>query len=240
VTTRLDKSFHISLSKMDNERQLRLCETCKATNFSILPSENEPGFPHKLSLEALKESASMCDLCGLIQQAVDELLEDIEIERRSRGHPWAGTQRRIMVQDMTYSRATWVSFEKGQAGPVRRTQFGTLVPEGIGKLESRDEPDPIFVESGDNGVLRPWLYGNWWMLERPREGTDAVYQLIGIGVRVGKTPNIAGAEGNSKEMIFYRGSQLRVHTNDGKSSKSNDSNFPNIHFRLSFLVLDSK
>jgi hypothetical protein len=227
---------------MQDSAKIRLCETCKATNFSILPSENEPGFPHKLSLEALKKSAATCSLCELIQQAVDDLFQDIEIERRSERNPSLVISPKLMVQDITYGHAAWVFFEKSQGGPVRRTQFGVHVPQGLGKLRSGQESNPVSVESGDtdNGVLRPWLYGNWWMLERPREGMDAVHQLVGIGVRVSRTPNIADAEGNSSEMIFYRGSQLRVYTNDGKIKPPMNRTPLRLTFRLSFLVLDSK
>jgi hypothetical protein len=48
-----------------------------------------------------------------------------------------------------------------------------------------------------------------------KEGVDPAYQLIGIGVRIGKKPDIRDAEGNIKA-VHYRGSSLRVRTHDGK------------------------
>jgi hypothetical protein len=50
-------------------------------------------------------------------------------------------------------------------------------------------------------------------------------QLIGVGVRLGKTPQIHDAEGNSKEKVVYRGSGLRIRTDEGELA-----NFASVYF----------
>jgi hypothetical protein len=65
-------------------------------------------------------------------------------------------------------------------------------------------------------VVRPWIFGNWWILHEEKVGTAPQYQLIGIGVRIGKTPYIGDAEGNDKTTVKHRGSQLRMRALDGE------------------------
>lgn len=64
----------------------------------------------------------------------------------------------------------------------------------------------------DDTSVPPWLYGNWWALD---SDVDAGPQLIGIGVRLGTRPEIEAAEGNTKHKVWYRGSHLRLRTDDG-------------------------
>lgn len=58
-------------------------------------------------------------------------------------------------------------------------------------------------------IIRPWLYGNWWLLNNVPGGP---HQLIGFGVRVGCGPRIEDAIGNTSQISFYRGSGVRIFT----------------------------
>jgi hypothetical protein len=67
----------------------------------------------------------------------------------------------------------------------------------------------------DERVVRPWLFGNWYILDTQ----NSPRQLIGLGVRLGVTARIEEAEGNTKEEIYFRGTNLRVRTTVGKYVK---------------------
>lgn len=70
----------------------------------------------------------------------------------------------------------------------------------------------------DDSVVKIWLYGNWWA-ERPRMVPS---QLMGLGVRLGNSPNIEDGEGNNLNNeggyrnIRFHGSQIRMKTDDSE------------------------
>jgi hypothetical protein len=61
-------------------------------------------------------------------------------------------------------------------------------------------------------TLRPWLFGNWWRAENP----NLPPQLVGLGVRISKSPNIEDAIGNNEENVILRGSLIRVRAQEGR------------------------
>jgi len=191
---------------------LDICDLCNSIPFEQLPSEEDPGYPHQPSLAALEISAAKCLLCKMILEAVDEVRKSIDSEMRK-------------VQESRYI----MTYPKDKRTGVRRTVYlGEAVPRNtFGTPEVRQRSEDIWPHlllerlsqhakyPGD--VLRPWLFGNWWVLDgHLDEGFGQTRQLIGIGVRLGKTPPIHNAEGNSKEEVIYRGSGLRIRTDDGK------------------------
>jgi hypothetical protein len=99
------------------------------------------------------------------------------------------------------------------------TKFGAWSGDSSYYVErSKQGAESTQVKSGpgfpfkDDTCVRPWLYGNWWALDsNPEVGS----QLIGMGVRLGTGPEIEAAEGNTEDKVVYRGSQLRLRTDDG-------------------------
>ncbi len=171
--------------------------------FEQLPSEEELAHPHQPSLAALQTSATKCRLCKMILQSIDDVRRSIDKE--ARGEP---EDRFLVIYPGTDSVGARVSTYFGRSAPANLNQAGGFI---------KPESSPLDTNyTGD--VLRPWLFGNWWKIE---DFTDDLYsdysspQLIGIGVRVSKSPRIHDAEGNSKEQVMYRGSGLRVRTYDG-------------------------
>ncbi|CZR66942.1 uncharacterized protein PAC_16842 [Phialocephala subalpina] len=61
---------------------------------------------------------------------------------------------------------------------------------------------------GDDTVLKPWLYGNWYTSDENEK------LLIGMGIRLGESAEVIAAEGNTKDNVTLRGSQLRLRTAD--------------------------
>jgi hypothetical protein len=92
---------------------------------------------------------------------------------------------------------------------------------GVPEEPAPDKPGYPFA---DDASIRPWIFGNWW---KTRDSC-ATLQLIGLGVRLSRTPNIEDAEGNGKEIhyengntrvnLYYHGTFLRIRTEDGMAS----------------------
>jgi hypothetical protein len=177
-----------------------ICDFCNSIPFERLPSEEELAYPHQPSLAALQTSATRCLLCQMILEAIGDVRRSIDNE--ARGVP---EDRCVMFYPGT-----------DHTGARERTYFGPVPPRdlnasvGLGRERLSLHTD----YAGD--VLRPWLYGNWWTLGDLSEGPYHLPQLIGIGVRLAKTPKIHDAEGNSNKMVTYRGSGLRIRTDDGR------------------------
>jgi hypothetical protein len=179
------------------------CEFCRNIPFAQLPSEEELAHPHQPSLAALQTSATRCRLCQMILQAIGDVRRSIDSEVR--GEP---ESRFVMHHPRTDHTGARVSSYFGPSAPSNLNQS-----DGFGQ-------DSVSLHTNYTGdVLRPWLFGNWWKME---DSTDDLYsdysfpQLIGIGVRVSKSPRIHDAEGNSEEEVIYRGSGLRIRIYDGR------------------------
>jgi len=194
-----------------------VCELCTSIRFQDLPSEDEPGYPHQPNLHALTISASTCALCNLILDVVIKIREDIENEHQGN----SGSGR-------------WIEFTPTVSPTGRQTLEMTSL--GVYALtyatgsseENTARTRPSYQFASDQSV-RPWLFGNWWEVDGP----GGSLQLIGIGVRIGPTPNIEDAEGNKIaetlengdviDSIQYRGSYLRIRTDDGTHNLSQNT-----------------
>jgi hypothetical protein len=134
----------------------------------------------------------------MILNAISGVRRSIDKEKRGEGE-----DRMIVTHPGTDS-----------TGARHATHLGPASPNDL-----RHEPNMSLVTSTGLGlgresagdILRPWLFGNWWILG---DLSDQTPQLIGIGARLAKTPRIHDAEGNPKEKVIYRGSALRIRTDD--------------------------
>jgi hypothetical protein len=174
----------------------QVCDFCKAIPFHELPSENEPGFPHQPSFRALKTSANNCSLCSLILMAANDCRKRINSND-------SGEWREFFSKKLPSGKSV-----------SEVTIMGAYAP-GLGMRSGRPGVAPTPKEPPfpfkDDASVRPWLYGNWWALDaNPNVGS----QLIGMGVRLGTGPEPEAAEGNTKDQVLYRGSQLRLRTDD--------------------------
>jgi hypothetical protein len=85
-------------------------------------------------------------------------------------------------------------------------------------------------EADTKSTVRPWLYGNWWVLKPPAPRGGWVFDsLIGVGVRLTEWPERHNCQIYKTEVTHYRGSSLRVLTDDGRLS--NTQNRENDHSR---------
>ena len=205
-----------SPTRMDANRT-SVCQLCASIRFQDLPSEDEPGYSHQPSLHALTISASTCALCILILDAVIKIREDIENEHQG-----------------NKGRAGWIEFSPAVSPTGRRaiemTSLGVYSSiYATGSNEENTAPTRPSYQFASDQSVRPWLFGNWWEVDGP----GGSLQLIGIGVRVGPTPNIEDAEGNRmavtlengdvRDFIEYRGSYLRIRTDDGTHNLSQNT-----------------
>jgi hypothetical protein len=166
------------------------CAYCTQICFHNLPYEDEPGVSHHPSFASLKVSARTCILCWLIYQGI------------------CRTRAELRGQ----SESVWTLYDGKSSTKVI---FGRYAP-GSAYLSSgmsgRSQPMNAVFLSDDK--LKPWLYGNWYLSDENEK------LLIGMGVRLGESPELVAAEGNSEGKITLRGSQLRLRTAESKYHSS--------------------
>ncbi len=189
------------------------CDYCNAIEFDKLPGEEEAAIPHQPSYAALKKSAETCALCTLLCDAIIEFRKSLDARNR-RGTRGGATQYQpeVIVPDGT---EVMGHFLMGGYRPGDTESAFPTRPDAI------DTAMPGFAFADDESV-RPWLFGNWW---RSRGGSGPL-QLIGLGVRLGKGPELLEAEGNhsisdygggkKKPNAFFWGTYLRIRAEDGR------------------------
>jgi hypothetical protein len=187
----------------------QICNTCRAIRFEVLPFENELGVPHQPSLRALKDSANSCNLCNLILLAVQQVRENVD-------NDYKGIKTRSQTDydpDVVLP-----SGKKAVAASDPGNYSGMTFLSGEFKNQTSNKPGYPFTSDLS---VRPWLFGNWWKGTSP----NAPLQLLGLGVRLAKTPNVEDAEGNGQEVqglrgysflkLNFHGSYLQVKAGDG-------------------------
>jgi len=174
-----------------------LCNYCSAIPFTQLPAENEDALPHQPDLDSLRASAKTCLLCDLLLEVVHEQLAEVgEPGANSPAHffYWINSQDGVMMHVREASRRAYFEFsltdDNVEAEPV------LLFPNGPKAKET-------------NGPLRPWLYGNWWLVP----GCGSELKLLGMGVRVARGPSPFDAvKEEDPGVVYIRGSPLRLQT----------------------------
>jgi hypothetical protein len=198
-----------------------ICKYCQAVPFLKLPSEDEPGFPHRPSLASLKASAATCPLCFLLLNSVYLVRDNIENDQRRESK----------------TEACWLEYftTKKPSGKnvMEVTSMGAYNPGSccmattLGLEETMLSTSEGYNFASDD-VVAPYLYGNWWKVDKWKRGDGKQLQLLGIGVRLATSPDVLDAEGNHRDRvdqdgkeedyIRYRGSYLRIRTDDGMAS----------------------
>ncbi|KIM99406.1 hypothetical protein OIDMADRAFT_56541 [Oidiodendron maius Zn] len=185
-----------------------LCTLCQNILFASLPSEDEPGQAHHSSLKALKASAVTCTLCTMILGAAMRIRENINEEFNGN------------------DTGRFISFAPSRLHNGRRqtvqTHFGAFCPGTVGRA-SPSKPGPGSMSKQfpfeNDHAIRPWLFGSWWDLG---EVEAKQQQLVGLGVRLGRSAEIENGEGNkagermadgsAQDSIKLRGTFLRLRT----------------------------
>jgi hypothetical protein len=173
---------------------MNICAVCKTIPFTTLPLEEEPALPHHKSLNDLESSAKTCRLCLLLLRAAGELSMILNGSAINRGgfadYYGNGITHYLGRQGLGGSATTGQSYKS---------------PPYMSPLEMFPDGD------GEASEVLPWIFGNWWTFGTP----EKPLQLIGMGVRLSKTPKIEDAEGNSPQ-VHLRGSNLRFRTDNSE------------------------
>jgi hypothetical protein len=185
----------------------RWCNFCPKIPFDKLPSEEEDALPHQPSLNALSESTEYCPMCRLIFWAAGCTLA-------SQGGMMSNDN--MLLPSGRKVNTTTYGSNLNVFGLFRAMENGAMVSSA-----GNDEPDlrdPECInpqeEFSNRSDIRPWLFGNWW--KSPLSGEPT--QLIGLGVRLGTGPSVEEAVGNTNEEVIFRGSYIRIRTDNGKAS----------------------
>jgi hypothetical protein len=172
------------------------CRYCLDLPFDRLPSENEDALPHQPSLADLALSAKTCTVCRLINNAVENLQDRIATGRPTQSFTLPGRDHKD-ITTKTCRPPKQVEFQLKEESQNRKPLFPHGLPEQVEKA----------------GPIRPWLYGNWWIVN----GDEENLKLLGMGVRIGRGPSPFEAEGEEKwGEVSFRGSSLRLQTTASK------------------------
>ena len=194
---------------------LRLCTVCKRIPFSQLPSEEEPGLPHHPSFAALQRSARTCDLCRFLTEALNSVQRKIQI---AAGHtPTAQGASQDDFWIAAYIPYTYADSSTGMEIMHYGRQRPSINDDIEMDLDRTPRPnDNASTSTAGAGrtqaVYRPYIFGSWWRLR----GSQSPDQLVGLGVRLGRTPNLVDALGNSRECQVLHGTHLRLRVPDGR------------------------
>jgi hypothetical protein len=226
-----------------NHRNAKICSVCLSTPFDRLPAEEEAAYPHHTSLQSLRVSARSCPLCALLVEAIDDEERRLKDEKHRSGvhlgnfaaalqdehgfsNPVVGYVESIdQFQDIRLCRSSEKKIltvrdlgrEKSATFEnVQLSKYGAALGSPI------RQPRQQRGQSDATPHPRPWVYGNWWLLDQPHGSLEPVRQedfflpqLIGIGVRVTEMPTPHACKMYDRDVVHLRGSSLRVFTEMG-------------------------
>ncbi|CAK7201826.1 hypothetical protein SEUCBS139899_004541 [Sporothrix eucalyptigena] len=196
-----------------------LCHVCRAIPFTELPDEDSAGYPHQPGLDELVASSCSCRLCSLLLDAILDTEKDFQNQTFLRGtylEPGVevvGGQNPDRGKFAFNYRATTFGSKQVIQIVLRSKRLHKFTERATGGDGSYIPKLPWDFDGEDTASLegdtpRPWLYGNWWTLQKV---TDCPPQLVGIGVRLSKHPQTAKAgRAGSVTGVVYRGSDVRV------------------------------
>jgi len=152
----------------------------------------------------------------LILKAVDSIKEDVSGNPLQRPRPQdiapaPGMQRQIahVPFSLPSGRRETFQLHLGYYPPAEMSGIG-LSPNTIYL------PNSSVASSDRRKPLRPWLFGGWWKFRDSANGD----QLIGLGVRLSRSPFLEHAEGNALGVrvnsIALRGTHLRLRVAEGE------------------------
>lgn len=201
-----------------------ICEVCAAIPFDKLPFEEDSALPHHESLTDLITSSGTCQICNLVLRALEDAQKDFRLEtfdeqpyriidlEDTDGKKWTYsnrlTEKKFGINQIVQTVSGKVLNHIILRSPAKH-RFVATINERDGEYEGQ----PKLWEKWhrlDDSAVRPWLYGNWWVLRGPK---PCPYQLIGFGVRLSRMPHFqASPTSNVAGCVIYRGSDIRILT----------------------------
>ena len=190
-----------------------LCAVCAAIPLHALPSEEEDGYPHSSTLNALKQSGQTCVMCALLYWAAGCSIVSYGGMTSFSGQRTVPSGEEVCLQRMEsmYNRFGMRAMENGAvtmdlSGPIADPR-----PPTEADLE-RTFPDGTIVRNGRTEQVRPWLFGNWY-----KSGFTGHEQMlmIGLGIRLGTSGKIEDSVNRERDTVHIQGSYLRYRTDKG-------------------------
>lgn len=220
-----------------------ICSQCLSIPFDKLPAEQEAAYPHYPSLTDLKASARTCPLCALLDQALTEETQRLNDEKHQTGivlGDFAATLGEELPNPVIGYVESLKQWQKLRLRPDKKTlevrDFGRWPAATFEDVELAKygfvagnpvKLPPQILGAGKSHAdselgIRPWVYGNWWLLDQPDESQGRTIkkdyyrlQLIGIGVRLTEMPTPHACKTYDRDVVHLRGSSLRVFTEFG-------------------------
>jgi len=220
-----------------------ICSQCLSIPFDKLPAEQEAAYPHCLSLTDLKASARTCPLCALLDQALAEETRRLNDEKHRTGvalgdfaatlgeeypNPVIGYVESLKQWQKVRLRSDKKTLEIRDFGGQQAATFQDVELAKYGFVAGNPAKlPPQIVGAGKSRAdselcSRPWVYGNWWLLDQPDESQGRTIQkdyyrlqLIGIGVRFTEMPTPHACKTYDRDVVHLRGSSVRVFTEFG-------------------------
>ncbi|KAK5652946.1 hypothetical protein OQA88_9425 [Cercophora sp. LCS_1] len=179
-----------------------ICSVCKAIPFESLPNEEETAIPHRASLRELDAFSKGCELCLMLLLAVGDTCAAIKYKRDGNRDALPGGMASGMLMTFPSGKQVMTTSHPGNymSGSNMYSPDG---PNYNGPMWF----DPLeLFPGGEADGLRPWLFGNWWKSPDP----ELPLQLVGLGVRIGRTGKVEDGIGNTDEKVEFHGTQIRI------------------------------
>jgi hypothetical protein len=188
------------------------CDICSTTPLNALPFEEEEGYPHHPTLDALEESAKTCLMCALLYWAAGCSIVDYGgmVAFHSVTLP-SGVRQSTRSLESIYSRFGTRALENGAvmfdlSGPVADPR-----PPIQADLK-RTFPSGVVTKNGETKPIRPYLFVNWY--KSGFVGREGLL-MVGLGIRLGTSGKIEDSVDRERDTVNIRGSYLRFRTDKG-------------------------
>ena len=189
-----------------------LCAVCADIPLHELPYEEENGYPHHPTLEALEKSAKTCILCALLYWAAGCTLVNYGgmVSFASTTLP-SGAKISLQATESMYHGLLMRGLENGAVMLDLSRPSTDPRPPLVADLK-RTFPHGIVTINGRTEHVCPWLFGNWY-----NSGYVGRKQAlsIGLGIRLGTSGKVEDSVDRTGDTVNLRGSYLRYRTDKG-------------------------
>lgn len=190
-----------------------LCTLCDRIPVFALPSEEENGYPHHLTLHSLKTSAQSCVMCALLYWAASCSIVTYGgmASFLSTRTSEAGEEYSFRGMESMYNGLGMRALENGAV----MLDISPPVPDPRPPLEANLEnkfPNGTITRNGKTEQVRPWLFGNYY--KSAFVGRDEPL-IIGLGIRLGTSARCEDSVDRDRGTVDIRGSYLRIRTDQG-------------------------
>jgi hypothetical protein len=188
------------------------CDICRTTPLNALPFEEEEGYPHYPTLDALEESAKTCVMCALLYWAAGCSIVNYG--------GMASFKYITLPSGVRQSTRALQSISNGLG--IRAFENGAITIDRSGPLADprppiqadlkRTFPSGVVTKNGETKPIRPYLFVNWY--KSGFVGREGLL-MVGLGIRLGTSGKIEDSVDRDRDTINIRGSYLRFRTDKG-------------------------